>query len=1013
MAMQKIADSNDIDWGPERKLERRGTKQKEAHEQLSIEQLEVDLSKGKARQNPAYYNLDNITENNALSSSTKPMKGVRDQIQIRNDFSQKYGSPRGTLTEAHIRRIEYNAPGTILKDRNALAKRLEADPAYKELYKGADAEVITQDISRATVELTQFISDSGHSRLIDIPEEDVIKYIKDKDANKPSVIEGIGILNKSQLTATDVILGQLLYESRDLAKAALSVAPEISARMPGSVLDGILARYTAVARMRKETSLLSSFNFARFKSGIKDSSAAQAARARASDVVANEVSNLKVLLQNDPSEELLETFLHFTATSNGSKQAWKDMQAFMSHNLHGYRNGDQYTRNAIIGELQVMGMNSMLSGPKTPVRALAGTGLGTVMRPVATIIGSSGDYLKGQDEVTRGAFANLAGMVASINDSWRKAVADFQSYNLNPEGFRGYTATKSDREWLALKEYTEQYGSEYDKAVYRTTDWLRWLNKVPLFNYGPRIMKAQDSFFTNMIARGRVKQLAFNDVYDRLKRQNLTVSDNDFADLIKAAEGHFEGEVFSADGRISDSMVKFASDEAKLTKELTGRVKSLERVFDRSPFLKPFFLFARTGVNALEMTSKYTPILNKFIKEHVDISTRSWDDPELLKYGIKTIQDLELAKATMRGRVAIGNGVAFTAAWAALNGKITGNGPPDRQLRNSWIQNGWQPRSIKVGGSYISYESLEPFNMILSFTADVVDGQLVMGDEWAENWYGRLAYLISANVTNRTFLAGLLQFQDLWTSKGGDSSRILGMFLNNQVPLSSFRNEMGKLLSPGMRELESGIGQTIGNRNLWTDLIANEETGKLPYKYDILSGNKIKSYDPITRFYNAISPFQINLGTTPTKELLFRSGLNLKQTFNTGPRGISLKHLPDLRSKFQFLMSQQRIEEKLRELFNNPAVVQSIYDMEADRAAGRVGYDPKDTVHGELIKQIFTNAKKRAWQQLLREHGQAAERLEELHHFEELESQTRKKGQTKRANLIRQEIENLKSLIYK
>ena len=1011
--MEEAAQANDIEWGANKRVDKVAQAQMKANAELAEQQLEFDIAHKQGGPNRAYNIGGDVTDNQAIATGDGIRQSVIENIEIRNNPLQAHGTPGGVITEANIRRLEHQAPGTVLREVNALAKQLDADPVIKEMYRGAGREAIAEDLKNAGVDLIDFLNDSGHSRLIDIPQEDVLKYIKAKGAGRETVIEGIGALNTSQLAATDVVLGQLLYEARDVAKAALSVADKIDAAQPGGLLEPLLARYSAVARLRKETSMLSSFNLKRFNSGgkLKETPDLMAMQGKASDAAANEVAVLKQVLQNDPSDDLLETFLHFTATSNGKKQTWKDFQSFFKRQLHGYRDGDVYQRNSIIEQMQLMGMNSMLSGPKTPMRALAGTGLGTVMRPVATIIGSSGDYLKGNDAITRGAFANLGGMVSSVGDSWRKAVADFQSYNMHPEGFRGFTPTKSDQHWNSLKEWAETYGSDADKAVMRTTDWLRGVNHIPIFNYGPRIMKAQDAFFTNMIGRGRQKQLAFNEVYDKLKSQNLTVSDEDFAELIQTAEKQFESKVFTADGMVADEMVKFAADEAKLTKELTGRVKSLERVFDRTPYLKPFFLFARTGVNALEMTSKYTPGLNMFIKEHKDIMTKAWNDPDMIRYGIKSQGDLEIAKSTMKGRMAVGNGVAFSAAYMALNGKITGNGPPDRSLRDSWIQAGWQPRSIKIGDSWVSYESLEPFNMILSFAADTVDGQKVMGDQWAGDWYGRLAYLISANVTNRTFLAGLLELQDLIYSKGGDAPRVLANFTNNQVPLSGFRNEMGKLFSPGMRELESGYWQSIGNRNLWADLMPGQN-GMLPYKYDILDGSKIKSYDPMTRLYNSISPFQVNMGTNATRELLMRSGLNLKQTFNSGPDGISLRKLPDMRSKFQFLMSQQNVEKKLTELFKNPQIVQSIYDMEADRASGQM-YQPKDTLHGPFIRQIFTNAKKRAWQQLLQEGDMTAKQLQELHRYEEIEARHRKQGQGKRAVRMRKEIDNLKTMIYK
>ena len=53
-----------------------------------------------------------------------------------------------------------------------------------------------------------------------------------------------------QLRAVDLIRGQLLFEARDLSKAALSVADKIDVSANGSLLDGILARHSALGRLR-------------------------------------------------------------------------------------------------------------------------------------------------------------------------------------------------------------------------------------------------------------------------------------------------------------------------------------------------------------------------------------------------------------------------------------------------------------------------------------------------------------------------------------------------------------------------------------------------------------------------------------------------------------------------------------------------------------------------------------------------------------------------------------------
>jgi hypothetical protein len=520
-----------------------------------------------------------------------------------------------------------------------------------------------------------------------------------------------------------------------------------------------------------------------------------------------------------------------------------------------------------------------------------------------------------------------------------------------------------------------------------------------------------DTFFTQIIGRGRQRQLAFENVYKKINDKGIVVSDADLDDLVRAAEVDFEGKVFDADGRLSDEMAKFASDEAKLTQELTGFAKSLDKMFDQAPFFRPFFLFARTGVNALTMTSKYTPILNSFIKEHADIMGKEWNHPDLLQYGIKSASDHEIAKATMRGRQAISYGFTSMVAWAALNGNITGNGPPDRGLRSTWQAFGWQPRSIKIGDSYVSYESLEPFNGILGFVADIVDSQKVMGDEWTSNNFGKVSYLLQANIVNKSFLAGLLQLSDLLTSQGADAPRVAANFINNQIPLGSMRNEIGKLLSPGMRELESGFWQSIQNRNLWADVFVKGKM--LPYRYDQLNGEILRDWEPLTRLVNATLPFNVNIGTSnETRELLFRSGVNLKQTFNTGPNGENLEGHPDLKSKFQFYMGQQNVEAQLTDMIKRyPQIKESILEMEKDRAGGE-NYEPRNTLHAEEFRKVLRNAKRLAWSLLLEDEqsGGKASMLTREHELGLIGDRSRKIGDYSTEERTKREIENLKNL---
>ena len=45
----------------------------------------------------------------------------------------------------------------------------------------------------------------------------------------------------------------------------------------------------------------------------------------------------------------------------------------------------------------------------------------------------------------------------------------------------------------------------------------------------------------------------------------------------------------------------------------------LEGAFNETPCARPFFLFARTGINGLQLTAKHTPGFNLLVKEYRDI----------------------------------------------------------------------------------------------------------------------------------------------------------------------------------------------------------------------------------------------------------------------------------------------------------------------------------------------------------------------------------------------------------
>lgn len=1014
--MTSEAKKRGIDWGPSRDFELRSTRQSEQTTDVAMDRI----TREEAQPDDAFvYEGGTPERGQALSAELDPMAALRDNVTIKKDLTQSEGTPRSTLTEAQIRRMETGAPGMTVKEAENLAKFYQADPTFQKLYGQSRAQQIQSDLLDIQVQVNDFLDDSGHFRSTPVTEDQIFDFLgtfaSPQGGSKfgGDIAEGREIFNTSQLMAHDVLVGTLLKQVRDIARGAQSVSEYVDILDKDSLGDLIFSRISTLARLRKETSMLNSYKLRMMgtgKSGQKVSGMATSPDrdidfmtqlTDASDAAAAQVDTIKQALRGDTDDALLNTFVEFLAVGGDKVSTFKDLEAFFRKKLHGYKDATSQQKSAIITELQSMMVHSILSGPRTPMRAFTGTGLATFMRPVATIIGSAGDYLQGNDQVTRSAFAGISAMQESLGEAWT-----FAKQRWSGQITGDTPTTKSimdtievnrarDLEWEAMGQFFRQFGSDGDNYAYNAADMVRKINQFPLFNWSSRAMAAGDQFFGHLLARARVRQLAFNEAYQTLKEAKGVVSDVDAKELTRLYEAKFERQVWSSDGQIQDTLLKRAQEEVSLTQDLRGWAADFERFAEKAPFAKPFLLFTRTAYNALELTAKHTPLLNRKLQEVHDIRTLAWDDPKMVTYGINSPEDHAAMKALVNGRVALGYGTVALASTLFLNGMLTGNGPADKQLRDTWIQMGWRPRSLKAGDKYISYDALEPFNSFLSTVADIGDASREMGDKWVEDNLGRLAHVIGSNVTNKSFLAGLTQLNDFLQLKGTKPAGILANIANNTLPWSGMRNEIGKLLSPGMRELDNGIQDSLRNRNLYAEFMAGPD-GRLPYRYDILTGARINDYDFMTRAFNAVSPFQINLGSTPTRDLLFRSGIDVKTTFNTGPNNEVLT--PEMKSRYQYLIGQQNLEGQLAKEFSNPQMIESILSMERDRAAG-VPYTVDETLHGARIKFLIDSAKKVAWTQLQASEDKVGD-LVRQQRIRKLSTKARQSGDTERANAL-------------
>jgi len=769
----------------------------------------------------------------------------------------------------------------------------------------------------------------------------------------------IRIWDPEKIAAADLIIGSLMKEIRDsgiTARELGDIANLKSVDGPTKAMyDKVIAGLTQIKLSKMKTS----GQLRAFAAGKQNLKAVhEIVDAQVQESI--EAFRLALKVAGENNDDGLFKAIWETISMTNEIHNLTDFDAWMRKKLKGGEFNGKAKTGMLIKELQGVMINSVLSGPKTSVRAIMGTGSATFLRPIAQILGAT---ISGDAVTRRASMAAMNGMVQALPEAWKLFTTKLNAYwagDISTIKSRYSNYTKGDEQWEMFGHWIETAEgiTAGDRAAYFMANQARSLNDNKFLTYSTKIMAATDDTFGYILGRAKAKEKAMREAMDLMSSGKVTEIT---PDLMKNAEDRFLAKILDADGNITDKATIFAKQEATLTTDLEGFSKGLNDVFEAMPWAKPFFLFARTGVNGLSLTAKHTPGFNFLVKEFNDIA---FADPNNLlsvkKYGIETAEELANARALQKGRLAIGGSLILMANQHFMNGGLTGNGPADRQKRQAWLDAGYKPRTITLGGVQVGYDSFEPFNLILSTIADIGDYSNLMGEEWTEDNFQKLALVVAQGISSKSYLAGMQQFVDLFSGQPGQLERIAAGLMNNQLPMSSFRNELGKVFNPHMKELNSGIWDAIRNRNLITEGLDTE--GGLPTKYDLLNGRPIKDWDFPTRMFNMFSPFSINLEQTDGRTMLFNSGYDMRMSVYSSPDDLDLSNSPLLRSLFQRAIGEYNLERKLDQLAKDPKIINSIKMMNNDLNSGKRNNNPMLAyVHNQIIHNYFEEARREAW----------------------------------------------------
>ena len=749
-----------------------------------------------------------------------------------------------------------------------------------------------------------------------------------------------------------------------------SVASSLSGVMDNSrQVDALLNRMQFMLAETGRSKFLRGFEL----QGLKGTSADMTAKIKQiDDDVMAYIKDLRKAFNEDP--QMLDGYLEALKLADGKPMAFDKMyehakKRFGNPFSLGSLTGTE--KNAFLGEMQAMAINSVLSGPKTLMRAMIGNGMMMWMRPVTTILGG---VMSGNPKGVALGMASLRAVQEAQGEALKMALTSFRA-NVGQRqpmsqfgGVDRRFLTQSD-DWRTLGKIIDAGPDNGVKAVYRFTDMLYSFNSHWATNYPQLAMNSLDDATNVVMARMDAKIRAVNKAWDETGGKNI-------GDLSRTYEKTLREETLGVDAITGmNAYAKRLSEEASLRLPMPDQLQRIDELFNSTPAIKPFFLFMQTGYNALDVVRKHTPILAEFTAEYKAIMGATPDALDSVRqYGITDPGQLLEAQMVMKGRVAVGYMSVSSAVGLYLAGGLTGNGPYDKEQRNVWMQTGWRPRSIKVPGQneWISYDSLEPFTSFLSLVADIGDNTTNLGEPATQNFLAKVGFLVAQNVTNKSFLQGIIELSDFLSGNPGQAVGSTVNLVNNQLPWASVRREIANLINPGMRELDNDFSSALQR-------LANANPGfkaDLPLKYDILDGSVVRAGEPLQRLWNFASPIQVNWSDTPTRRTLRETGYDVAKKFSKDSHGNKLD--PEKRSRMQNLIGQQNLEKQLAALFTKPEIKKEMETYAKLRSLGvktatgtgadRYGLDLKDTKFYQAIDTLFTDAQKRAEAQLYQEY---------------------------------------------
>ena len=762
------------------------------------------------------------------------------------------------------------------------------------------------------------------------------------------VIKTVGPIQKS---ANIIALRSLARTVSDLGAAGMTLVDDVDiSRQAEMMFDAMKVLFIENKKFAYMSSLdLRSFSKDGFtltpmaKRGVEDQ---MSIAARQAEEFFGELDKLR----KEGDWQSMKDLLELEKLSDGHVRTQAHILEFLQAKLYGGRMDGIDIQGQTRKQLQSTFFNSILSGLKTAPKAIIGTNMIAYSRPIMAAMGS---IVRGDRKELAVAMATLDSLQRASAESWQMWRYNWDlGVNRKSQVYAGKFDLDQDMlEWKILGENLARYGSETDKIAYGSLDLSVKFNTSPWVKYSANAMGAGDAFARTIIGRQYMAQRAARAALDE------GIDPKNIKDFVRKKEELFRKEIFvkNKDGMwiVSDKAAALAGDEAAMTTALEGAIQGFEKIAN-IPGLRAFFPFVRTGFNYLDVTFQHTPV-GLFRKKYRDLTAKG-GPRNLEQYGIRP-EDVAQEVALAEGRIAVGSMATLGIAFAGLSGNITGNIPWDPAERKRWRDLNIQPFSIRVGDAWVSYKSVEIFNTLFAFGADIHYGSHLLGEKGTDHMMRKLVWMFSSVVVEQSMLGGLGDLLQILSPEASDEMRTaaISRIARSHVPYKGLSSDLGTIVDANHKEA-TGFWEELKKKDL---LFKNQ----LHPKYDVLSKDKkgrVKPYhteplNPLLRIYNRLSPIAVvPIDDDPVRQALIDIRFDLPKAMSS-IKGVELNSRE--RSELQYHLANGQLRERLAKLTSSGKFKGTLENYKIDGLKDSDGWDHKDAWFYNEVQRIFREEK--------------------------------------------------------